>query len=71
MKLKRGVLEYLKRYKDLTSTLGADSLSNLHGYVDAEYGVHQDGKGHTGGMMMFGRRAMMTQSKKQQLMTTS
>ncbi len=64
-KLKR-VLEYLKRYKDLTLTLGVDSLSNLHGYVDAAYGVHHDGKGHTGGMITFGRGALMTQSKKQQ-----
>ena len=59
LKLKR-VLEYLKRNKKFTLTLGADSLGTLHGYVDAAYGVHQDGKGHTGGMITFGRGALMT-----------
>lgn len=69
-KLKR-VLEYLKRYKDLTLTLGADSINNLDGYVDAAYGVHQDSKGHPGSLITFGRGALMAQSKKQQLMTKS
>ncbi len=71
LKLKR-VLKYLKKNKDLTLTLGADSLRDLNGYVDTTYKVHQDGKGHTRGMITFGRGVLMTQAKKQQeLMTKS
>ena len=45
----------------------ADSLSHIHWYVDASYGVHWDSKGHTGTMMTMGRGALLTISRKHKL----
>jgi hypothetical protein len=40
-------------------------------WVDASYAVHNDMKSHTGGVVLFGRGAIMSKSSKQKLNTKS
>ena len=47
--------------------LTADSLSIIHWWVDAAYGVHWDCKGHTGAMMSMGKGAILSFSRGQKL----
>jgi hypothetical protein len=70
LKLKR-VLQYLNGTLDDCLILGADCLTVLKTWVDAAYGVHQDMKSHTGGVMSLGRGAIMCKSTKQKLNTKS
>ena len=70
IKLKR-VFLYLKGTRDLTLTLGADSLTKIDTWVDAAYAVHEDMKSHTGGAVSMGRGAIMCKSIKQKLNTKS
>jgi KUP system potassium uptake protein len=65
-KLKR-VLEYLNGTLDELLILGADDLTVMETWVDASYAVHDDMKSHTGGVVSFGRRAVMSKSSKQKL----
>jgi hypothetical protein len=65
-KLKR-VLEYLNGTLDEFLTIGADDLGNMLTWVDASYAVHRDMKSHTGGVVSFGRGAVMSKSSKQKL----
>jgi len=51
--------------------LGADSLSIIKTWADAAYGVHDDFKSHTGGVMSLGRSAIACKSTKQMLNTKS
>ena len=69
-KLKR-VLQFLNRTITDHLVLGADCLTMLKTWVDAAYGVHQDMKSHTGGVMSLGRGAIMCKSTKQKLITNS
>ena len=70
IKLKR-VFLYLKGTRDLTLTLGADSLTKIDTWVDAAYAVHEDMKSHTGGAVSMGCGAFMCKSIKQKLNTKS
>jgi hypothetical protein len=70
MKLKR-VLEYLKGTLDEFCMLGADNITMMKTWVDASYAVHKDMKSHTGGVVSFGRGAIMSKSSKQKLNTKS
>ncbi len=70
LKLKR-VLQYLNGTLDEFLTLGADDLSEMKTWVDASYAVHKDMKSHTGGVVSFGRGAVMSKSSKQKLNTKS
>ena len=47
----RHCLLYLKGTSHMKRYLSAESLSHIHWYVDASYGVHLDSKGHTGVMI--------------------
>ncbi len=69
-KLKR-VLQYLNGTLDEFLMLGADDLSEMKTWVDASYAVHKDMKSHTGGVVSFGRGAVMSKSSKQKLNTKS
>ncbi|KAL7545710.1 hypothetical protein ACHAWF_009061 [Thalassiosira exigua] len=69
-KLKR-VLRYLKRYRSLKLTLQADDLSLMHWWVDASFAVHADYKGHTGGVMSWGRGSVVDLCRKQKVNTMS
>ena len=43
----------------------------IHTYVDASYGVHADGKSHTGGVISIGSGAAFVKSSKQKLVSKS
>ena len=69
-KLKR-VLEYLKGTLDLELTLGADDLKTMRAWVDASFAVHEDMKSHTGGVISFGKGALISKSVGQKLNSKS
>jgi hypothetical protein len=70
LKLKR-VLEYLRGTLDEFLTLGTEDITLMQTWVDASYAVHRDMKSHTGGVVSFGRGAIMSKSSKQKLNTKS
>ena len=51
--------------------LGADSLHHFMTWVDASFAVHDDMRSHTGGVISFGRGAILCKSKKQKINTKS
>jgi hypothetical protein len=51
--------------------LGADSLNKIRTWVDASYGVHDDLKSHTGGLISLAHGVIMGKSSKQKLNTKS
>ena len=63
----KNCLKYLKGTIDMKLYLTADSLSIIHWWVDATYGVHWDCKGHTGEMMSMGKGAILSFSRGQTL----
>ena len=62
-------MEYLHGSMDLFLTLRADNITFMKTWVDASYAIHQDMKSHTGGIISFGRGAVMSKSAKQKLNT--
>ena len=58
---------YLKGTHHMKHYLSAHSLSRIHWYVDASYGVHWDSKGHTLAMMTMGRGAIVNVPRKHKL----
>jgi hypothetical protein len=69
-KLKR-LGSYLNSTKDIKLRLSADSNLSIRSYVDASYGVHIDGKSHTGGTDTLGKGSYASTSTKQHLVTKS
>jgi hypothetical protein len=69
-KLER-VFKYLKGVSDLGIVLRADNPARIKAYVDASYGVHEDGKSHTGLMVSIGAGPISTKSSKQKIVTKS
>jgi hypothetical protein len=69
-KVKR-LLKYLNGTRNLKLTLSAESMSNIHWYVDASHQTHDDCRGHTGALLTFGRGAVISSSNKQKLNTKS
>ena len=65
------VLRYLTGTKHMKLNLTIDDLSSIYWWVDASYGTHHDGKGHTGMMMSMGKGAILSSSKKQKMNTKS
>ena len=51
----RRLLHYLWDTIDMPMIIGANGLELMETYVDASYAVHQDMRGHTGGVMTLGR----------------
>ena len=47
--------------------IGANSLHDLFTWVDASYAVHENMRGHTGGLMSFGNGVVHARSGKQKL----
>ena len=70
-----GKLDRLIQYVNTTSAqplvLGAADRLSVIAYVDASYGVHEDGKSHTGAMITLGGGAIYSRSSKQQIVTKS
>ena len=69
-KLKR-CLGFLKGTFNDLRTIGADSLRDLHVWVDASHAVHENMCGHTGGTMSMGVGTIHNKSSKQKLNTRS
>jgi hypothetical protein len=67
------LLRYLNHTQDLGLVLGGDSEGNFHlaAYVDASFGVHADGKSHTGMFITLGRGLILAKSVKQKIVTKS
>jgi Reverse transcriptase (RNA-dependent DNA polymerase) len=69
-KLKR-MGAYLNATKDLKLRLSAEGALKIKAYVDASYGVHIDGKSHTGGTDILGEGSFTSTSTKQKIVTKS
>ena len=69
-KLKR-CLGFLKKTFNDLRTIGADSLRDLHVWVDASHAIHENMRGHTGGTMSMGIGTLHNKSSKQKLNTRS
>jgi len=67
------LLRYLNGTRELGMVLGADDDGNYHlsAYVDASFGVHVDGKSHTGMFITLGRGPILAKSIKQKIVTKS
>ena len=65
------LLSHLKGTRLLTLTLCADKINTASWWVDAAFGVHQDMKSHTGGVLKIGDGAVQTISTKQKINTKS
>jgi len=65
------VLRYLNATKEFGMVLESDKDVHLLVYVDASYGVHADGKSHTGMTISLGRGAVHVRSSKQKIVTKS
>lgn len=65
------LLKYVNGTRDLWLTLEAEEGWGLFAYIDASYGVHQDGKSHTGVCMLLGKGAFYVQSSKQKIVSKS
>ena len=69
-KLQR-VLRYLSANPDLRLTLQVGDTVGVVQYTDASYGVHADGKSHTGSSITLGAGAVHARSVKQKINTKS
>jgi hypothetical protein len=69
-KLKR-CLGFMKGTIDDKRIIGADSLRDLHVWVDASYAIHGDMRGHKGGTMSMCTGTLHCRSGKQKLNTRS
>lgn len=56
----------MNRTLDETLIVRADDLKQMYVWVDTSYPTHRDMKSHTGGVVSFGRGAVMSKSSKQQ-----
>ena len=65
------LLKYLNKTADLALTLNPDEGLTVHGYADASFGVHADGKSHTGAVITIGKGAIYGKSSKQKIVTKS
>jgi hypothetical protein len=65
------MIRYLHGTEDLCMRLSVDEPIVVHCYVDASYGVHQDGKSHTGMIMTIGHGTVLAKSCKQKIVVKS
>ena len=63
------LLAYLKGTIDISRVIGENGLEILQTWVDVSYAIHQNMKGHTGGVMSMGRGIMHNKCSKQKLNT--
>ena len=69
-KLER-VLKYLSGTKEMGIVLRPDDELSLEAHIDASYGVHEDGKSHSGMHLSLGLGAFFVKSSKQKIVTKS
>ena len=67
----RGLLLFLQDTIDDERIIGADDLRELFTFIDASHAVHENMRGHTGGLMSFGRGVFHSRSTKQRINTRS
>ena len=65
------LLKYLNATPGLGLVIEPDTVLNVSAYVDAAYGVHADGKSHTGSIITLGKGAVYVKSSKQKLVSKS
>ena len=65
------LLRYLRSTKSLCLTIEASNILNPKWWANAAFAVHPDMKSHTGGILMMGRGALHSVSRKQKLNTKS
>jgi hypothetical protein len=67
------VLQYLNGTKGigLTLCIGAEGPRSVHLYADASYGIHEDGKSHSAGVVTLGNATINVKSQKQKIVTKS
>ena len=63
------VMGYLKSTKALTKRMRCQGEMRLIAYIDASFGLHNDGKSHSGGCIMIGDACVWCSSKKQKIVT--
>jgi hypothetical protein len=61
------VLKYINLTHVLHLALFAESLANIHWYVDASHQTHYDCKGHTGSLLTFRKDATTSSPNKQKI----
>jgi hypothetical protein len=69
-KLER-VMRYVKTTSHLPLTLQPDTRINVTSFIDASYGVHPNGRSHTGSIVTLGKGAVHAKSTKQKLVSKS
>jgi histone deacetylase 1/2 len=69
-KLQR-VMKYLNGSKELGIVLRPRPSSQIDAYIDASYGVHIDGKSHSGMFISLGAGPVLVKSVKQKIVTKS
>jgi hypothetical protein len=65
------VLQYLNGSKDLALQVSGCDGMMITSYIDSSFGVHPDGKGHTGTVITVGTGAVYCKSGKQKLVAKS
>jgi hypothetical protein len=65
------VIKYLAGTNELCMSLTIQEPVKLRCYVDASYGVHKDGKSHTGMLLTLGKGAILARSRKQKIVVKS
>ena len=66
------VLKYLNGTKSIGLTLGGDGPIEVMSYIDASYGLHENGKSHSGmSMSITGLGSVLAKSQKQKLTAKS
>ena len=65
------LLQYLNENPEKRLTLAIGDQLQVIQYTDASYGVHHDGKSHTGSCISLGRGAVWARSVKQKIVTKS
>jgi histone deacetylase 1/2 len=65
------VIKYLNGSRELGLVLRASEPLTIKAYIDAAYGLHQDGKSHSGLIISIGSGAVSSKSTKQKLVTKS
>ena len=65
------VMKYLNGTKTLGMCLGGSEPLQVTAYIDASYGVHVDGKSHSGLVITLGHGPVLCRSTKQKIVTKS
>jgi hypothetical protein len=65
------LLKYVNGTRHLKLRLSSSDSPTVTAFVDSSYGVHPDGKGHTGGVLTLGQGAIHVRSTRQKIVARS